>query len=213
MISILIPIYNGIEFIHESVSSVLNQTFTQWELIVGINGHPPGSDIYQIAKMYESDKVRVLDLINISGKSNALNAMVHYAKYNYIAILDVDDIWLPNKLERQQYYLNVYDVIGTRCVYFGDMDGIVPNLPLGDICNFDFKQFNPIINSSALIRRELCYWVENGIEDYELWLRLKQQGKKFYNCRDIAVKHRIHRASAFNAQGNHNKVADLLKLF
>ena len=50
MISILIPIYNGVEFIEESVSSVLNQTYDQWELLIGINGHPQNSDVYKIAK-------------------------------------------------------------------------------------------------------------------------------------------------------------------
>ena len=47
MISILIPIYNGIEYIDESVSSVLKQTYNEWELLIGINGHPPNSDVYQ----------------------------------------------------------------------------------------------------------------------------------------------------------------------
>jgi glycosyltransferase involved in cell wall biosynthesis len=68
MISILIPIYNGIEFIEESVSSVLNQTYDQWELLIGINGHPENSNIYKIAKEYETKagqplgKVRVIML-------------------------------------------------------------------------------------------------------------------------------------------------------
>lgn len=47
------PIYNGIEFIEESVSSILTQTYDQWELIIGINGHPENSDVYKIAKEYE----------------------------------------------------------------------------------------------------------------------------------------------------------------
>jgi len=45
MISILMPIYNGIEFIEESVSSILNQTYDQWELIIGVNGHPENSPV------------------------------------------------------------------------------------------------------------------------------------------------------------------------
>ena len=50
MISILLPIYNGIEFINESVSTVIYQTYKDWELIIGINGHPKESEIYKIAK-------------------------------------------------------------------------------------------------------------------------------------------------------------------
>jgi hypothetical protein len=135
--------------------------------------------------------------------------MVQYCNYNYVALLDVDDIWLPEKLDAQSFYLNVYDVIGTKCVYFGDAEPFVPEIPEGDFSNFDFFSFNPIINSSAIIRKELCYWVENGIEDYDLWLRHRKAGKQFYNCNQVLVKHRIHKASAFNAQGNHLKVNDL----
>jgi len=213
MISILMPIYNGIEFINDSVSSVLNQTFGDWELIIGINGHPPLSNVYLVAKQYElqNSKIRVLDLTDIKGKSNALNVMIQYCNYSYVALLDVDDIWQPKKLEMQQYYLNVYDVIGTKCVYFGDMENIVPRIPEGDLSNFDFMAFNPVINSSAIIRKELCRWVENGIEDYDMWLRLSKKGHKFYNLTDVLVKHRIHKQSAFNAQGNHLKVDGLKK--
>ena len=213
MISILMPIYNGIEFIDESVSSILSQTFEDWELIIGVNGHPPMSEVYLVAKQYElqNNKIRVLDLSDIKGKSNALNVMVQYCNYNYVALLDVDDIWLPGKLDAQSFYLNVYDVIGTKCVYFGDAEPCVPQIPEGDFSNFDFFFFNPVINSSAIIRKELCRWNPNwdGVEDYDLWLQLRKAGKQFYNCNQVLVKHRIHQTSAFNAQGNHLKVSDL----
>ena len=212
MISILIPIYNGIEFIEESVSSVLNQTNEQWELLIGINGHPQNSHVYLTAKEYEkkSDKVRVFDFYNIRGKSNTLNEMIRFCNYNYVAILDVDDIWHPQKLEIQSQLLNKFDVIGSNCVWFGNRPGVVPQIPTGDISNIDFSIVNPIINSSSLIRKELSYWNENGIEDYDLWLRLRKQNKKFFNFKEILVKHRIHNASAFNSKGNDNKVDSLL---
>jgi glycosyltransferase involved in cell wall biosynthesis len=212
MISILMPIYNGIEFIEESVSSILNQTYDQWELIIGVNGHPENSPVYKIAKEYEkkNGKVRVYDFYTIKGKSNTLNAMIQYCKYDHIALLDVDDMWHPQKLEIQSQYLNYYGVIGSKCIWFGDRPGVIPDIPVGDISNFDFSRVNPIINSSCIIRKELCYWNENGVEDYDLWLRLRKAGKKFFNCKEILVKHRIHTASAFNAKGNDNKVDDLL---
>lgn len=220
MISILMPIYNGIEFIEESVSSILNQDFDMWELIIGVNGHPPDSDVYQIAKKYESSKVRVLDLYRIKGKANALNEMIHYCNHDYVSLLDVDDIWHPNKLSKQMIYMDFFDVIGTRCVYFGDLAGTIPNIPVGNLTknNVDFLKANPIINSSCLVRKELCFWEDalNGgisLEDYDLWLRLWRQGKFFYNCDDVLVKHRIHQSSAFNAKGNHNMVADLIKKY
>jgi glycosyltransferase involved in cell wall biosynthesis len=212
MISILIPIYNGIEFIEESVSSVLNQTYDQWELLIGINGHPQDSEVYKIAEIYKSksNKIRVFDFYNIKGKSNTLNEMIKFCNYNYVAILDVDDIWHPQKLEFQSRLLNNYDVIGSNCVWFGNRPGVVPQIPTGDISNIDFSIVNPIINSSSIIRKEIAYWNENGIEDYDLWLRLRKLNKKFFNFKEILVKHRIHNASAFNSKGNNNKVDSLL---
>ena len=112
--------------------------------------------------------------------------------------------------------VNSYDVIGSNCVYFGDLHGIVPSIPQLDISAFDFKLVNPIINSSSITKKKLCYWDENihsGVEDYDLWIRLRLQGCKFYNCPEILVKHRIHQTSAFNSKGNHNAVPTLLQKY
>ena len=217
MISILMPIYNGIEFIQDSVFSILQQTFEKWELIIGINGHPPNSETYKIACIFQNiypNKIKVLDFYHLQGKSTTLNAMIAYCKYDYVALLDVDDIWIINKLEIQSSYLNIYDVIGTRCVYFGDINGNIPDIPIGDLSEFSFLSGNPIINSSVLIRKEYCHWEENGIEDYELWLRLKHQGRTFFNCSKVLIKHRIHSDSAFNSKGEHpNKVKELIDYY
>jgi glycosyltransferase involved in cell wall biosynthesis len=210
------PIYNGIEFINDSVSSILGQTYDKWELLIGINGHTENSEAYKIAKTFEDkcDKIRVFDFHTIKGKANALNEMIKYCKYDYIALLDVDDIWHNQKLEIQSIWLNIYDVIGSNCVWFGEKNNIVPPIPQSDISNFNFSQVNPIINSSSVVKKELCHWnpIFDGVEDYDLWIRLRKQNKRFYNCPQILVKHRIHNDSAFNAGGkNNNIVSDLLK--
>jgi glycosyltransferase involved in cell wall biosynthesis len=208
------PIYNGIEFINDSVTSILLQTFNKWELIIGINGHLQNSETYHLAKLYESidSRIKVYDFFTIKGKANTLNEMIKYCKYDRIALLDVDDIWHYKKLETQINYFDNYDVVGSKCIWFGDREGIIPKIPENDISDYDFSQVNPIINSSSIIKKELCYWIENGIEDYDLWLRLRKQNKKFYNCPEILVKHRIHNTSAFNAKGNNDKVKPLLDL-
>jgi glycosyltransferase involved in cell wall biosynthesis len=215
MISILMPIYNGIEFINDSIPSVIIQSYDKWELIIGINGHPQDSDVYKIAKKYENtfSKIRVYDFYTIKGKSNTLNEMLKYCKYEYVALLDVDDVWHYKKLEIQSNYLQNYDVIGSNCVWFGDREGIIPKIPQNDFSNFNFFQVNPIINSSSIIKKNLCYWNEkfDGVEDYDLWLRLRKLNKQFYNCPEILVKHRIHNTSAFNSKGNNDKVKILLE--
>jgi glycosyltransferase involved in cell wall biosynthesis len=214
MISILIPIYNGIEFIEESVSSVLRQTYENWELIIGVNGHPQDSYVYKIAQEYEnkSNKIRVYDFYNIQGKSNTLNEMIKYCNYDYVALFDVDDIWHDEKLSIQSQMLQYYDVIGSNCIWFGERNNVIPPIPLGDISNINFSLVNPIINSSSIIRKELCYWnnIFDGVEDYELWMRLQKQNKTFFNLEYLLVKHRIHKASAFNTK-NHDEKLYLIK--
>lgn len=210
MISVLIPIYNGIEFIEESVNSVINQTFREWELIIGVNGHSEDSDVFKIAKEYESKdlRIRVICLRQV-GKSNALNEMLCQATYHWISVLDVDDIWFPTKLLSQLHYMEKYDVIGTMCQYFQDSSN-VPSIPVGDLSGFSFYHCNPIINSSCLVRKHLCHWEEGVLEDYNMWLRLWKENRTFYNVRSIQVYHRIHSQSAFNSKGNSSHVPALI---
>ena len=220
MISILMPIYNGIEFINDSVMSIIQQKHTDWELIIGINGHPPNSDVFKMAQKYVElhSNIRVYDFVGIKGKSNTLNEMIKYCKYEWISLLDVDDVWLPNKLEKQVPYMEKYDVIGTQCFYFQNLNISPrgsPGIPLGDISGFNFCNANPIINSSCLVKKSLCWWdaIYDGIEDYDLWLRLWKNGCNFYNVPDVQVLHRVHPNSAFNAKGNNTHVGALVAKF
>jgi len=212
MISILIPIFNGIEFIEDSVNSVINQTFEDWELLIGINGHSENSNTFQIAKKYENNKIKVFDFFHIKNKSDTLNELIKYCNYDYVALLDVDDIWNKNKLQIQSQFLGKYDVIGTMCKYFGNKT-TVPNIPIFIITNYNFKLQNPICNSSVILKKQDCFWKNINIEDYELWLRLKKNLKTFYNCSEILVYHRIHSKSAFNSKGNYLHVKSLLSKY
>ena len=201
-ISILMPIYNGIEFLEQSLLSIINQTYKNWELIIGINGVPINSEVHlkaiQLCNNYKSNYDISINYYYCKGKGSTLNKMVKDAKFNFIALLDVDDLWINNKLEKQLHYLDIYDIIGTGCRYFGDTNH-KPILPYGDLRYFNFFQFNPIINSSVILKKEIAYWNENEfLEDYDLWLKLFKENKKFYNIDEILVLHRIHSTSFFN---------------
>ena len=216
MTSILIALKNGIEYIDDSVTSVIEQTYKDWELIIGVNSLEQNSIEYRVAKEYENidPRIRVYDMYEVTGKANSLNKMIEYCKYDWVSILDVDDIWMPTKLEKQAPFLQDYDVIGTQCVYFEKLEGITPQIPFGNLNEFDFKSLNPIINSSAILRKPLAYWNEeynSGVEDYELWLRLSRQKKRFYNIEEVLVKHRVHETSAFNSKNQQEKINKILQ--
>ncbi len=207
MISILVPLYNGIEFLEECIDSVINQTFKDWECIIGINGHDYKSPIEEQANIIsQKDKYNriIVKWYSTIGKENTLNKMVQDTKYNFISILDADDKWFPEKLEKQVPYLNKYDVIGTGCKYFGDLN-VIPNIPYYDFTkSHNFFEYNPIINSSVIIRKEDAFWENKfkGLDDYHLWFHLKYfKNKTFFNIPIILVFHRVYNSSAFNSSG------------
>lgn len=209
-ITILIPLYNGIEFLHTSLTSIIQQTYKEWNVIIGINGHPPGAPVAAqvssiISQLGCENRVKVIQL-DTKGKPASMNAMVKYVNTEWVAVLDVDDIWTPNKLAEQMPFLENFDVIGAGCQYFENMEGIIPSIPYGNISGYNFFSGNPIINSSVILKTKyLCYNESELLEDYELWLRLcYKESCKFYNVPQILVGHRIHRQSAFNYTNRNN---------
>ena len=200
MISILMPLYNGIEFLDESIPSIINQTYTQWELIIGINGHSnaAASDIIKKIKSFKDKRIKTV-LCSSIGKSKTLNKLTWYAKYEYICVIDVDDKWVSSKLEKQLPLIKKYDVIGTDVEYFGNKSG-TPGLFLGKLSKIMFSYQNPIINSAVMLRACDAWWDEEweGLDDYNLWIELLKRKRTFYNVPEILVNHRLHNASFFN---------------
>lgn len=207
-VSILMPIYNGVEYIDMSINSILNQTYKDWELLIGMNGIENINDKNRIALYARRYKnIFIFDYF-IKSKSKTLNKLVIDTKYDYIALLDVDDYWSPLKLEKQVKYLN-YDVVGTHCKYFGEKNHH-PAIPVGEISRDQFV-INPIINSSVVMKKELAFWEGDVLEDYRLWLKLINAGKKFYNVDEVLTYHRIHKNSYFNNQDQTNELKKLHK--
>lgn len=222
MISILLPLYNGIEYLNDSLSSIKSQTYNKWELIIGINGHYNDKEFnnnvkYIVDKIFDkNDDFKILNL-NLYNKIDTLNHLTKIAKYNYISLIDADDIWSENKLELQVPYLDNYDIVGTHCYYINKDRHILsfsPSLPIGDLTNYNFFDGNPIINSSVILKKTDALWQLdniniNGIEDYDLWFKLKFQRKKFYNIDKKICFHRLHDKSSFN--NKNNNYVDILK--
>ena len=220
-VSILTPVYNGWEFLPDCARGVFSQEGMgcgdappNWEWLIGINGHgADGGKAYLAAHRIIQDTqlppgcaVRVCNLPGVSGKVDAMNALAADAKGEWVAVLDCDDVWAPQKLAAQAAAAAGSaagaDVIGTHCLYFGDMIGAGPRLPYGWIPADAWRSGNPLINSSVILRRELAHWEDRfGLDDYDLWIRLSLAGRRMYNLAESLVYHRIHAASAFNGKG------------
>ncbi|HMD90203.1 MAG TPA: glycosyltransferase family A protein, partial [Anaerolineaceae bacterium] len=101
-VSVLIPVYNGENYLRESINSVLAQTFTDFELLVIDDGSKDGT--WNIIESY-GNQLRGLKKEN-GGVASALNLGIQKARGRWIAWLSHDDLFLPNKLERQIKFLD-----------------------------------------------------------------------------------------------------------
>ena len=93
-ISVLIRLYNGIEYLEESLKSVLDQTYANWEVLIGVNGHgPTGGQILisalEVANRFAKgdSRVRVINLPDARGGAEAMNALVKESVSDWVAIL------------------------------------------------------------------------------------------------------------------------------
>lgn len=208
MISILLATYNGERFIKESIDSILNQTFQEWELLIGFNGTTDGS--IEIVKNYSDPRIRVFDYGNDKGKSKTLNKLLKEAKYDWVGIQDDDDVWTEKKLESQLNFVDKYDVIGGMILYIGEFGNYMggPDLSLNheDIVRKSFNGQNQVANTSAIFRKSEALSIDgwrddlDGIEDFDFWLRLMRSDKRFINIPEILVLHRLHSNSNFNTK-------------
>ena len=98
LVSIVVPTYNRLAYLRQAVQSVFDQTYRQWELIVVDDGSTDGTAAY-VASL--GGRVRALTLPRRGGAARARNAGVGAARGAYVAFLDSDDLWLPEKLAIQ----------------------------------------------------------------------------------------------------------------
>lgn len=222
-VSILVPLYNGVEFLKECLESVQVQTFHEWEAIVGINGHgETGGDVALqvldvLAELGGDPRIRmVIQGPPLHGKVESLNSLLKEVEAPWIALLDCDDKWHPHKLKAQLEALSGIaqeaDIVGTQCVYFGEHQGS-PHIPTGWIDAQHLVSVNPMINSSVLIRTEVAkklQWrytpiCDGVMEDYDFWMRAERTGYRLFNLSVPLTHHRIHAASAFNTRTQNPK--------
>jgi glycosyltransferase involved in cell wall biosynthesis len=217
MISILLPCYNGEKFISLAIDSILNQSFKDFELLIGFNGTTDNSK--DIVRRFGDDRIKTFDYGDDKGKPKTLNKLLLEAKHDWIALQDDDDMWTLNKLQEQIKYLNDFDVIGTQIQYCDQYNNFIEGSPSLKLNDSEIKQFtingnNQVANSSTLIRKSSIIkvggWDENldALEDFDLWIRLILTDCKFINLEEKMMIHRRHINSNFNTMSvlQHNKI-------
>ena len=202
-VSIVIPVYNGSNYLREAIDSALSQTYDNVEVIVVNDGSNDNGKTDEICKSY-GDKIRYFVKEN-GGVATALNKGIEEMKGEYFSWLSHDDVYYPNKIEEQVKYLSSLD--NKDIILYMDWESIDEN---GEFISKDILDHKMLtqkpeyallrgrINGITLLVPKKAF-NENGLfnpslrttQDYDMWIGLFNK-YKFIHLPKILTKTRIH---------------------
>lgn len=202
LVTVITPIFNCGKFLSKTIKSVQAQSFIAWEMI--LVDDCSSDDSAEIADRFAQNdsRIRVIRLPENIGPAHARNEGIKAARGHYIAFLDSDDLWLPNKLQIQLDFMTTEDVVFCFCQVerFSEKDrklgiSIVPD-------RIDYKgllKSNVVVCSSAMYdTRKLGKIMMPDIrkrQDYGLWLRILKQTDFGYGLKHVLVQYRVREGS------------------
>ncbi len=203
-VSVIIPTYNRAHMITEAIDSVLNQTFKDFELIIVDNYSSDNTE--SVVKSYADERIRYFKNQNNGLVSINRNYGIQKSGGEYTAFLDDDDLWLPEKLEKQVELLDSSKELGLvySDSYVVDSNGdLRENTFFYDMKPFRGNAFNELLQGNFIptltvaIRREVLDKV--GVfnpgykicQDYDLWLRIAEYYPIDFIEQPLA-KYRVH---------------------
>lgn len=203
VVSIIMPLYNAEKYVEDAIHSVLQQTFSLWELIVVDDCSNDSS--YSIVKRLaeQDDRIHLLQTPEPSG-SPALprNIAIKHACGRYIAFLDSDDLWTPTKLEDQLPLFQQEQVTVVFSYYKKiHVDGSLAKSITTSPSQTDYRHLlrgNVIGNLTGIYDTEKVgkhYFIQAGHEDYICWLEILRPGGIALNTQKLHGYYRITKNS------------------
>lgn len=203
LVSIIIPVYNGANYLSEAIDSALGQTYSNKEVLVIDDGSTDGGATEKIALSY-GDKIRYFSKPN-GGVASALNKGVEQMKGEYFSWLSHDDVYFPDKLESQIKYLQ--DVGRDDIILYSDYCSIDENskfIKENRLIHVEPASFRlyfimgVLINGCTLLVPAICFR-ECGdfnktlrtTQDYDLWFRFSEK-YEFVHMPAMLLKSRLH---------------------
>lgn len=201
-VSIITPVYNCATFLEDTVRSVIQQSYQNWELIL-VDDCSTDDSLKIARQLAASDsRIKVIQLQENSGAAAARNKGLELAQGRYIAFLDSDDLWLPEKLEKQLAFMQKTNSPFTYTAYekVNDSGHSVGKIGVPKTVNYsqllktcylgcltvmlDRQYFGDV--RMPLIRRR---------QDYGLWLRLLKQVDFASGLNEVLGRYRVHNGS------------------
>lgn len=202
LVSIITPCYNSKDYIAATIQSVLDQQYSNWELIV-IDDQSKDNSL-AIVQTYAKDnpKLKIIALEQNGGVANARNVGVSAATGKYIAFLDSDDIWLPEKLKKQVEFMETHQVPMTFLSYQRiNEDGkiISGKINMPETVNYNkLLWHNIVIFSTSMVLRSVAQDIKfkkMGHEDWIYWLDLFKKCGQGYGVNEVLAHYRIRGGS------------------
>lgn len=202
LVSIIMPNYNGAKYLQETLNSVLAQSYTNWELLFVDDCSTDNS--LEIVQAIQDERIRILKNENNSGAAKSRNYALCEAKGKWIAFLDSDDLWTPEKLEKQIAFMetNAYVFTFTDYALVDKEDKIITVYkPKKDNCSYkDILQHCYIGCSTVMYDKDALGEIsmpEKAIkrEDFACWLMILKKTEKAYCLHESLMQYRIHKGS------------------
>jgi len=216
------PAYNVEKYIGEAIMSILNQTFTDFELFVINDGSTDKTE--EVILSFSDPRICYIKNKKNIGIIATRNKSIELATGKYCALLDADDIALPQRLEKQVQFLETnpdYVLCGSWAYLIdsnGKKTGRIKFITNDNLLKISYLFSNSLVNPSVMLRTEILkkfkYQPEILIaEDYDLFLRVVNAGLKIANIPHFLIKYRWHGAniSAENEAFQTEKKIELLK--
>lgn len=209
LVSVIIPTYNHAQFLREALQSVCDQTFTDWEAIV-VNNYSE-DDTVSVVASFGDERIRLENFHNNGIIAASRNRGISLARGRYLAFLDSDDIWFPEKLAAcvQRLGNDGCDLVCHGLHWFGDRRERDVFYGPASAATFEGLLYkgNCIATSATVVCRDAVEAVggfsedENiqTAEDYHLWLKLAQAGIEAVFIDQILGRYRFHDANTGSA--------------
>lgn len=199
---VLMATYNDERYLQSALDSILNQTYTDFELLVVNDGSTDRTvDILQHCAARDA-RIRVVNCEANGGLARALNIGLAQTRAQFVARMDADDIALPQRLQRQMDYLQAHPEIDVLGTFSEDIDesgrrtGRIRRMPVGVRKNADLVWTNPVIHPTVVFRadkiKQLAGYDETlrRRQDYDLWFRVVASGMKIDNLPEVLLLYR-----------------------
>lgn len=199
LVSIIMPNYNSEKYIEATINSVLAQTYHNWELLFVDDCSSDAS--LELVKAFQDERIRIFSMKKNGGAALARNKAIEEAKGRWIAFLDSDDLWIPEKLEKQITYMQNNGVSFSYTDYevIDENNTIISTFkPQLDVCKYkDILKHNHIgcltvIYDSDKLGKALMPTDAIKREDMACWLSILKNGAEAHCLHECLAQYKVH---------------------